>query len=144
MKVTILVLCLGTSLLHASEPRPTAGSIIASSGDAPLTAKLTKFDYKRHLRDAALEKDDGLRQLFRFTISESFVGAGATDHCHILRDLLRLWGDREFARTLAAESPRVRSAVISAIDYTWPYPGWKPAQYPATYHLAQHDTSYRR
>ena len=140
-----LLLCIAISTASAKEPKPTAKSILEfGGGDAPGTAKLTKFPYARHLRSAVQMQDDGLGHLFRFTDSESFIGSGAESHCIALRDLLRLWGDREFARVLAAESPKVRSAVIAALDYTWPHPGWQPKEFPATYRLAKHNTNYRQ
>ena len=139
---TLSFLLFSFALFHANatEPKPTAKTILQYHG-----GELNQFPhYERYLRLAVQMRDDGLKQIFRFTVAEGFIGAGAEDHCSILRDLLRYWGDRDYSRVLAAESPQIRSAVIDALDYTWPHPGWKPTEYPVTYRLAKHNTSYRQ
>jgi len=109
------------------------------AGDTIRTAKLiTGFDYRKN-REKATNKDiSALRALFRFTVSKAFVGAGADQHCDVLQDLLRLWGDRAYAHVLANESPKIRGAVISALDYCND-PDWKARKFPATYALAKHE-----
>jgi hypothetical protein len=139
-----LALCdhvLTGSLTCNAKPVPNAESILAGAGDAVLTAKLTKFNYLKNLKLAVANNDDGLRNLLRFTDSESFVGAGADDHCDTLYELLRFWGDRKYAQVLSGETVKVRSVVIDVLDYI--YPDWHK-QFPLTYGLAKHDTSYRK
>ena len=125
-------------LACAADSVPSPAEIRAHSGDAIGTAKLTHFDYRRHLDRAISKQSDGLHELFAFTTTEGFVGAGAEDHCAILHDLLQVWGDRRFAAVLRGESPRTRKAVVAALDYSWRYPGWQPAEFPQTYQLAAH------
>ena len=79
-----------------------------------------------------------MRALFRFTISEAFVGAGADQHCEVLQDLLRLWSDSSYARELSKETPKIREAVIAALDYHCD-PDWNSRKFPATYTLAKHE-----
>src|SRR5439155_9724065 len=90
--------------------------------------------------DRAIATDAaGLTALCRFTVSDGFVGAAAESHCSIILGLLQRWGDSRFARVLRAQPLRVRKAVVAAIDYSFPYPGWKPTQFPLTYALAPHE-----
>jgi len=124
---------------HAAEPVPTADQIRSHAGDAIGTAKLTHFDYRHHLDGALRKQTDSLHRLFLFTMSESFIGAGADDHCGILHDLLQFWGDHSFAVALRRESAPTRKAVIAALDYSWRYPGWQRSEYPQTYRLARHE-----
>lgn len=79
-----------------------------------------------------------MRNLFRFTDSDAFIGIGADDHCITLMKLLHFWGDREYARVLAGESRKVRDAVISALDYNGSYPDWDAEHFPLTYRLGKH------
>ena len=142
MKTFVFFFVLSGLLAFASEqdPKPTAKSILKEDGGyAPHTAKLTNFPYRQYLRAAVRKREAGLRQLFRFTDTESFIGAGAESHAAVLRDFLRYWGDREFSRALRKETPKVRQAVIWALDYTWPYPGWQETEYPRTHRLASHE-----
>ena len=128
----------GCATERPTEPGADAKSIVADVGDQMLTAKLTHFDYLGNLKLAAAKNDAGLRNLFRFTDTEAFIGAGADDHCDTLRKLLFLWGDREYARVLSGESQKVREAVISAIDYTGGTDTWNAKYFPRTYSLAKH------
>jgi hypothetical protein len=138
----LLLLSVLPALTEAREPRPTAKSILRTEGGAAAgTARLAQFPYQLHLKSAALRQDGGLRQLFRFTETKGYIGSGAEAHSAILRDFLRFWGDREFARVLRTESPQTRLAVIGALDYTWPYPGWTETEFPRTYRLARHETT---
>ena len=139
---TRLVLIMLTALLLvacATERQPTAHSILSDPTDAAYTAKLTGFDYRKNLESAVRRQPPGLHALFKFTDSESFVGAGADDHCRTLHQLLQLLGDQTFSRELAKESHRVRIAVISSLEYGWGYPGWKSSEFPLTYALEKHE-----
>ena len=109
----------------ATAQKPTAHGILSDPTDAVLTAKLTHFDYRKNLESAVRGEPSGLHALFKFTASESFVGAGADDHCRTLHELLQLLGDQAFSRELSKESSRVRIAVVAALEYDWAYPGWK-------------------
>ena len=122
------------------EPPPNPKQMRDLAEDPARQARLLLHDtaYMRSLDLALAKRASGLRRLFRFTTTEAFVGAGAESHCAILRDLLRLLGDDFFARILRDERPKVRSAVIHALDYAWPCPGWQPSQFPATYGIAKH------
>lgn len=109
-------------------------------GDECVSAgKRVGIDYRRSL-DRAIHGDSaGLSTLFQFTVSDGFVGAAAESHCSILLGLLQRWGDSRFAHALRMQQSRVRKAVIDAIDYSYPYPGWRPSEFPRTYALAQHE-----
>lgn len=121
---------------HAASPRqiledgawnetPTAENVIKQH---------TGIDYRKAV-EAAVRKDPaGLHQLFLFTDSDWFIGALADDHCHTLKLLLYLWGDRPFSAALARETPRIRRAVISALDYD----GTEYDRYPLTNAAAPH------
>ena len=100
---------------------------------------LDGVDYRKFLRGAIAKDSVALSALIRYTTNGKLMGEGAESNCDILRQLLRLWGDKPFARVLAAESPKVRTAVVAAIDYAWPHPGWQPRDFPVTYRLADHD-----
>jgi hypothetical protein len=140
----LLTLALGlfrSAVAHAreSDPAPDPRQMRNLSEDPARQARfLLKLDYSRLLEDALAKRPEGFRGLFRFTTSEAFVGAGAESHCIILRDLLRYFGDRYFSRVLRDETSEVRTAVIHALDYTWPHPGWRATEYSATYRLAKH------
>jgi len=113
------------------------------ASDVIRTARLViGFDYRKQWKKAKHHDAAALHSLFHFTDSEGFVGAGADEHCSILQDLLRLWGDRAYARELGMESPKIREAVISALDYHGD-PKWKARKYPATYALGKHEALLR-
>ena len=109
------------------------------AGDAIRSAKLiTGFDYRKYRNKAEHKDAAALRALFRFTVSNAFIGAGADQHCDVLQDLLQLWGDHAYARELGKETPKIRAAVISSLDYRSD-PDWKSQKFPATYALAKHE-----
>jgi hypothetical protein len=136
---------------HAIAGEPTADqqlkSYLASkseTGSVFAQGTLDGIDYRKLLSKAVTKDADALAGIFRYTANGKLMGEGAESNCDILRQLLRLWGDPAYARVLAAEPPKVRAAVIGALDYAWPHPGWQPKQFPATYRLAKHDTKYRQ
>jgi hypothetical protein len=106
--------------------------------ECPVAGKRVGIDYTRSLNRAIAKDSAGLTDLFRFTRTDGFMGAAAENHCGILLGLLQRWGDDAFARVLRRQKPHIRKAVSDAIDYSFPYPGWKPAQFPDTYSLAAH------
>lgn len=114
------------------------------TGSVFAQGKLDGIDYRKLLRGAIRRDSASLAGIFRYTANGKLMGEGAESNCDILRQLLRFWGDRAFARVLAAESLKVRIAVIAAIDYAWPHPGWQPTDFPLTFRLARHDTRYRQ
>ena len=138
--LALLVSCVSQTPVVALEPPPTPAQLREWMGDECVSAgKRVGIDYARSL-ERAIDKDSaGLSALFRFSVTDGFMGAAAENHCGIMLGLLQRWGDRPFARVLRAQKPRVRKAVINAIDYSFPYPGWKPAQFPETYSLASHE-----
>ena len=138
--LAILVSCVSQTSVVALEPPQTPAQLREWMGDECVSAgKRVGIDYTRSL-ERAIDKDSaGLSTLFRFTVTNGFVGAAAENHCGSMLGLLQRWGDRPFARVLRAQKPRIRKAVINAIDYSFPYPGWQPAQFPETYSLALHD-----
>ena len=99
---------------------------------------LDHVDYRKLLHAAVAKDSLSLAGIFQYTAKGTLWGEGAESNGDILRQLLRLWGDAAYARVLAAEPPKVRAAVISALDSTWPYPGWQPKEFSTTYHLAKH------
>ena len=99
---------------------------------------LDGVDYRKLLRGAVAKDSASLAGIFRYTANGKLMGEGAESNCAILRQLLRLWGDAAYSRVLAAESPKIRSAVIGALDYAWSYPGWRSNEFPVTYRLAKH------
>jgi hypothetical protein len=101
--------------------------------------KRVGIDYLRVLNRAIENDPAGLDPLFRFTVSDGFVGAAAENHCLILLGLLQRLGDSPFAKVLRYQTRHVRKAVIDAIDYAFPYPAWNPRQFPITYSLAPHE-----
>ena len=94
--------------------------------------------YRTLLRGAISRNATSLTGIFRYTANGGLAGEGADTNCEILLHLLHTWGDTAYARVLATEPPKVRAAVITAIDYSWGYPGWPSKDFPATYRLAKH------
>src|SRR5438876_11583786 len=88
----------------ALDPPPTAKQLRQWMGDECVSAgKRAGIDYSR-LLDRAIDRDSaGLVGLFRFTVSDWFVGAAAENHCGSLLGLLQRWGDQRFARVLRRE-----------------------------------------
>ncbi len=105
---------------------------------------LDGVDYRTLLRGAIAKDPASLTGIFRYTANGRLMGEGADTNCEILLQLLHTWGDTSYAHVLAAEPHKVRTAVVSALDYSWPSPGWQPKDFPVTYRLAKHDTSYRQ
>ena len=125
----------------ASPPRVHPGQRLGPRNETPALAEIdikrhTGIDYRKAVDGRAVRKDPaGLHQLFLFTDSNWFIGAFADDHCRTLDQLLHLWGDRAFSAELSREMPRIRKAVVSALDYDG---AWNNGEYPLTYALAPH------
>jgi len=138
--LTFLVACVIHTQAFALDPPPTDARLRQWMGDEPVAAgKRVGIDYARCLDRAIVKDPVGLAGLFRFTASDGFIGAAAESHCSIMLGLLQRWGDEPFARVLRRQKPRIRKAVIDAIDYSFSFPGWKPSQFPKTYSLAPHE-----
>jgi len=135
-----VVICAVQTHALALDPPPTPAQLRQWVGDECVAAgKRVGIDYA-HALDRAISGDPvGLAELFRFTVSDGFDGAAADNHCSILLGLLQRWSDDAFARVLRREKARIRKAVIDAIDYSFPHPGWKRTQFPHTYSLAPHE-----
>ena len=111
---------------------PTARGNVFAQGT------LDGVDYRNLLRGAIAKDSVSLSGIFRYTANGHLMGEGADTNCEILLHLLHTWGDTAYANVLAAESPKVRSAVIDALDYTWSHPGWQASEFPISYRLAKH------
>lgn len=133
-----LVAC--SAYARSLDPTPSAAQLREWMGDECIAGgQRVGIDYARS-PDRAIRGDAaGLRALFHFTVSDGFVGAAAESHCSIILGLLQRWGDSRFAHVLRTQPPPVRKAVIGAIDYSFPHPGWQPSQFPLTYALAPHE-----
>ncbi len=140
LHVAMLALVAASTDTRALDPPPSAAQLRRWMGDECVAAgKHVGIDYPRAL-DRAIAKDPaGLATLFRFTTSHWYVGAAAESHDGIILGLLQRWGDQDFARVLRVQPRRARKAVVDAIDYSFPYPGWRPTQFPLTYSLAPHE-----
>jgi hypothetical protein len=140
LRVAVIVLIAASAHARPLDRPPSAAQLRQWMGDGCVSAgKRVGIDYTRSLDSAIRGDAAGLRSLFHFTISRAFVGAAAESHCSIMLGLLQRWGDPHFAHALRTEQPRVRKAVIDAIDYAFPYPGWHASEFPATYTLAPHE-----
>lgn len=135
---------IGASLLSAADhtPEHQLRDYLAAKterGDVFAQGKIDGVDYRNLLRGALAKDAKSLKGIFSYTANGQLMGEGAESNCDILRQLLLFWGDTAYARVLATEPPNVRCAVISAIDYAWPYPGWPPQKFPITYGLSKHE-----
>ena len=113
----------------------------SESGNVFAQGTLDGVDYRKLLRGAIGRDAASLAGIFRYTAKGQLMGEGAEANGDILQQLLRVCGDRAYASVLAAEPPKVRKAVIDALDYSWLYPGWRPSEYSLTHRLAQHEPS---
>jgi hypothetical protein len=104
-------------------------------GDIFSQAALSGVDYRQLLRGATAKDPASLAAIFRFC---GVMGEGAESHSEILYQLLRLWGDADYALVLSKQSPEVRSSVIANLDNQWGYSGWPPTEFPITYRLGKH------
>ena len=137
--VTLVMIWATHAQVLALDPRPTGSQLRRWMGsECPVAGKRVGIDYARSLNRAIAKDAAGLSELFRFTKTDGFMGAAAENHCGILLGLLQRWGDEAFAHVLRRQEPIIRKAVINAIDYSFPHPGWKPSQFPSTYSLASH------
>jgi hypothetical protein len=130
-----------TASAHERTPEQTLQyylSIQARRGDVFSQGKLDSVDYRKLLRGAIAYDNDSLAAIFRYTANGRLIGEGAEDNSVILEALLHHWGDSRFAAVLRNQPPRVRTAVIAELDYSWKYPGWKPHEFPKTYSLVKH------
>ena len=91
-KAALASFFVGLAAAHglALDPAPTAKQLRQWMGDECISAgRRAGIDYSR-LLDRAIERDPaGLVGLFRFTVSDWFVGAAAENHCGILLGLLQ-------------------------------------------------------
>jgi hypothetical protein len=137
--IALAVICTIRADAFALDPPPTASQLRRWMGsECPVAGKRVGIDYARSLNRAVAKDSGGLAELFRFTKTDGFMGAAAESHTSILLGLLQRWGDDRFARVLRRQKPDIRKAVVDAIDYAFPYPGWKPSNFPITYSLAPH------
>ncbi|MES2309689.1 MAG: hypothetical protein V4507_12610 [Verrucomicrobiota bacterium] len=132
----ILIFLVGE--IYALDAPPSPDQLKKMSEEAVKQGKRIGVDYESLLIRALKNNPDALGALFRFTESDGFVGAGAEDHCSILLGLLQRWGDENFSNVLKKERPETREAVVQAIDYAFPYPGWTSREFPKTYFLGDH------
>lgn len=147
LPIRILTLCLMLSgVCEAAEGMASAHKQLqeylntpSEPGDVFTQAKLDQVEYRILLAGAISRQADSLAALFRYTANGNLMGEGAETNCDILRQLLILWGDRQYAEVLRKQPLKIRIAVISALDYAWPHPGWEASNYPETYQLAPHE-----
>jgi hypothetical protein len=102
-------------------------------GDVIYQAKLDGFDYRTHLTCAINKDEESLALLLDYTANGQLMGVGADEHCEVLLNLLKHWGDSEFATILANRSLNVRNHVKEALKYENPH--WSQDQFPKTYKL---------
>ena len=108
--------------------------------DTARQARQAGVDYRLVL-EAALDKNPrALGTLFRLTASGVLHGRGADSHAAMLWTLMNQWGDRNFSQGLEAETPAVRQAVVTSLDYA--APGSYAGSYPLTYRLGLHEIRF--
>jgi len=107
------------SLEEAVQMEECGGSIYAQ-------VKVAGIDYRTTLRSAIDLDHKALISLFAM----KFMGEGGETHCANLRDLMKLWGDAQFAKIVATQPAEIRDLVVSNIDYAWADPEW--SLYPKT------------
>jgi len=140
---TAIFVCLLASTI-ADEEKPLERLHYAlrhmdNPGDVIYQAQLDGLDYRAHLRRAIVKDRRSLAALFDYTENGQLMGVGAEEHCEVLYNLLQVWGDTSFANVLQGRDRRVRHRVIPWIASQFPYPGWRPYQFPQTYKLGPHD-----
>jgi len=83
-------------------------------------AKADGINYRPILRSAIGLDQKALISLFAM----KSMGEGGETHCANLRDLMKLWGDAQFAKIVATQPAEIRDLVVSNIDYAWADPEW--------------------
>jgi hypothetical protein len=102
-------------------------------GDVIYQARLDGFDYRTSLTSAINKDAKSLASLLDYTADGQLMGVGADEHCEVLLNLLKHWGDSQFATVLQRRSLRVQDHVKGALEYE--NPQWRPDQFPKTYRL---------
>lgn len=117
-------------------PSPRVAAILAwpdEGGSVYYQAKRTDgFDYRTNLAKAAVGEESALSKLFVYTRTNHLMGEGSESHIEVLGELLKQWGDLEYAKILQLESPTVIREVAAVLDEFWGYPGWPKEKYPVT------------
>jgi len=103
-------------------------------------AQKAGVDYRPVLNAAFAGDRKALRTLFELAASPSLHGRGADSHAAMLWTLLNEWGDPKYSEALATETPAVRTAVITYLDYA--AASNYSNRYPLTYRLGPHDVRF--
>ncbi len=107
--------------LEAKRALETTVKMEEYGGSIFTQARLDKIDYRPILRRAIDHDEKALASLFTMR----FMGEGGETHCANLLQLMKLWGDDEFSKTLARQPAEIRDLVIGSIDYAWADPEWR-------------------
>ena len=123
-----------------SHPRLPANARMLGEFELPARqAAQAGVDYAEAYRQAKSGDSKALSVLFKVT--DKLDGAGAEEHSGNLQGLLKINGDTAFAAVLAAESKKVREAVIDALDFGFiviqRQQNWSKS-FPSTYRLGLH------
>ena len=120
-------------------PSPRVAAILAwpdEGGSVYYQAKRTDgFDYRTNLAKAAVGEESALSKLFVYTRTNHLMGEGSESHIEVLGELLKQWGDLDYAKILQLESTTVIREVAVQLDEFWGHPGWPKAKYPVTERL---------
>ena len=116
--IAIAATVLLTSCSGARQVSESRGSLAASLdrpyyGEASDAAKAANLDYRALMLRAVAKDPVALRTLVHLCTNPHFDGAGLEVHLQHLRDLLTLWGDRDFASAIARFTPREREVLQS-------------------------------
>lgn len=148
--VGIMVLfCRCTTTVDSSlgrfHPSPRVKEILAwpdDSGSVYYQARqFDGLDYRATLSRAAHGDAQALSRLFVYTKSGSLTGEGSLSHMDALGELLKQWGDRDYARVLRQQPVEVIGSVASALNEFWGHAGWPKGEYPTTQSLCARSTS---
>ncbi|MBK1884655.1 hypothetical protein JIN85_19725 [Luteolibacter pohnpeiensis] len=90
------------------------------------------FDYRSTLTKASLGNTIALSRLFEYTKNGSQMGEGAETHIEVLGELLKQWGDADYAVVLHAQPAEVITSVAGSLNEFWGYPGWPKGRFPET------------
>jgi hypothetical protein len=116
-----------TELMEIANYPASRGSIFyqASNND--------HFDYRKPLKRAMEGDAEALATLFRYSHTGTLLGEGAMTHMDVLRELLKLWGDKPYADVLKKQPLSVRESVGSWLNESWgPVGEWPEDRFPIT------------
>ena len=127
------------SSAHRFHPSPRVKDILTwrdEGGSVYCQARShDNYDYRGTLDRASRGDSQALQSIFVYTKNGSQMGEGAETHIEVLGELLKQWGDPDYANVLSNQTSEVTRSVSQMLNEYWGYPGWPRDKYAITHRI---------